>query len=116
MSIEPASSVALSDSNFFSTIKSESLLVTDFWATWCPPCKFMEPVIEELAAELKGKVKFAKMDVDANPITAQQFGIMSIPTFLITDRGKVLDVLVGAMEKLEFEKILMKYVTSQESH
>ena len=52
--------------------------------------------MEELASEFGGKVKFAKMDVDANPVTAQQFAIMSIPTFLITDRGKVLDVLVGA--------------------
>ena len=73
----------------------------------------MEPVIEELASEFGGKVKFAKMDVDANPVTAQQFGIMSIPTFLITDRGKVLDVLVGAMEKQEFEKILLKYIEKQ---
>ncbi len=71
----------------------------------------MEPVVEQLAAELEGKVKFAKIDVDANPVTAQQFGMMSVPTFLITDRGKVLYVLVGAMEKQEFEQILLNCVT-----
>ncbi len=71
----------------------------------------MEPVVEQLAAELEGKVKFAKIEVDANPVTAQQFGIMSVPTFLNTDRGKVLYVLVGAMKKQEFEKILLNYVT-----
>ena len=70
----------------------------------------MEPIIEELASEYSGKIRFAKVDVDANPITAQQFGIMSIPTFLITDRGKVLDVVIGAVPKEEFEKIISQYV------
>jgi thioredoxin 1 len=70
----------------------------------------MAPVIEEMAKEYAGKIKFAKVDVDANPITSQQFGIMSIPTFLITNHGKVLDVLVGAMGKEEFEKIVSGYI------
>jgi thioredoxin 1 len=70
----------------------------------------MEPIIEELASEYSGKIRFAKVDVDANPITAQQFGIMSIPTFLITNRGKVLDVVVGAVPKVEFEKIISQYL------
>jgi len=72
----------------------------------------MEPVIEELASEFAGKARFAKVDVDANPITAQQFGIMSIPTFLITNRGKVLDVVIGALPKEEFEKIISNYVNA----
>ena len=110
MSTEPAKPIALSDANFFSTIKSESLLVTDFWASWCPPCKAMEPVIEELAAKYAGKIKFAKVDVDANPVTSQQFGIMSIPTFLITNRGNVLDVLIGAVPEKEFEFLISKYL------
>jgi thioredoxin 1 len=110
LSTETAKPFALSDVDFFSTLKSEALLVTDFWAAWCPPCKAMEPVIEELATEYSGKVKFAKVDVDANPVTAQQFGIMSIPTFLITNRGKVLDVLIGAVPKKEFEASISKYL------
>jgi len=70
----------------------------------------MEPVVEELSEKYAGKVTFAKVDVDKNPVTSQQFGIMSIPTFLITDRGSVLDVLVGAMPKEEFEKEITKYL------
>lgn len=102
----------LSDSNFFSSIKSQALMVTDFWASWCGPCRMMAPIVDELAQKYEGKIKFAKMDVDKNPVTSQQFGIMSIPTFLVTDRGKVLDVLIGAMSREEFENELSKYVQS----
>jgi len=70
----------------------------------------MAPIVDELSEKYEGKVRFAKMDVDKNPITSQQFGIMSIPTFLVTEKGKILDVLVGAMPKEEFEKELLKYV------
>ena len=84
----------LSDDNFFSSIRSNSLMVTDFWATWCPPCKMMAPIVDELSEKYAGKISFAKVDVDKSPVTSQQFGIMSIPTFLITDHGKVLDVFI----------------------
>ena len=70
----------------------------------------MEPVVEELSEKYAGKVTFAKVDVDKNPVTSQQFGIMSIPTFLVTDRGNVLDVLVGAMPKEDFEKEIAKHL------
>jgi len=102
--------IVLSDENFYSSVKSQSLMVTDFWATWCPPCKMMAPIIEELSQKYEGRITFAKVDVDKNPVTSQQFGILSIPTFIVTDRGKVLDVLVGAMPKAEFENELSKYL------
>lgn len=85
-------------------------MLTDFWADWCAPCKVMAPIIEELAEKYEGKMKFAKVDVDANPITSQQFGIMSIPTFLITDKGKVIDVLIGSMPKKMFVEKIGQYV------
>jgi thioredoxin 1 len=91
-------------------MKSRSLMVTDFWATWCPPCRMMAPIIEELSKKYEGRIAYAKVDVDQNPIISQQFGIMSIPTFLITDRGRVLDVIVGAMPKEDFEKEITKYL------
>ncbi len=100
----------LTDENFFSSIKSRSLMVTDFWASWCPPCRMMAPVIKELSQQYAGKISFAKVDVDKSPVVSQQFGIMSIPTFIITDHGKVLDVLVGAMPKDDFEKEITKYL------
>ncbi|HZW57323.1 MAG TPA: thioredoxin domain-containing protein [Nitrososphaerales archaeon] len=77
--------ILVTDEKFFSTIKSEGLMVTDFWASWCGPCMMMAPVIEELTREFKGEIKFAKLNVDENLLTAQQFGIMSIPTFLVTE-------------------------------
>jgi thioredoxin 1 len=103
--------VALSDKDFFSTMKSCSFMVTDFWATWCPPCRMMAPIIDELSQKYAGRVMFAKMDVDANPVTSQQFGIRSIPTFLMTDKGKVLDVLIGAMPKERFESEIVRYLS-----
>lgn len=103
----------LSDSNFFSTIKSEGLMVIDCWAEWCGPCRQMAPIIDELAKQYEGRIKFAKLDVDANPVTAQQFGIMSIPTFIITDKGKVVDVIIGAMPRQAFTKEIEKYAGMQ---
>jgi len=70
----------------------------------------MAPIIDELSQKYAGRVLFAKMDVDANPITSQQFGIRSIPTFLMTDKGKVLDVLIGAMPKEQFESEIVRYL------
>jgi thioredoxin 1 len=105
--------VVLSDDSFFPSLKSNSLMVTDFWASWCSPCRMMAPIMEELSQQYAGKITFAKVDVDRNPVTSQQFGIMSIPTFLITDRGKVLDVLVGAMTKEAFEKEITKYLKTE---
>jgi len=103
-------SVILSDETFYPSIRSQSLMVTDFWASWCSPCKMMTPILEELSEKYDGRVTFAKVNVDENPRTSQQFGIMSIPTFLVTNKGKVLDVLVGAMTKEEFEKEITKYL------
>src|SRR5579862_6402089 len=103
-------SVVLSDETFFSAIKSQSLMVTDFWASWCGPCKMMAPILDDLAGKYDGKITFAKVNVDENPRVSRQFGIMSIPTFLVTNKGKVLDVLIGAMPKEEFETEIVKYL------
>lgn len=89
-------------------------MVTDFWAAWCGPCRMMAPIIEELSEKYVGKVTFAKVNVDENPVTATQFAIMSIPTFLITDHGKVFDVLVGAMPKEDFELEIEKYLEAKQ--
>jgi len=92
--------VVVSSQNFESeVVKSEVPVLVDFWAAWCGPCKMIAPVVEELAKEYNGKLKVAKVDVDANQDVAMAFGIMSIPTLLIFNGGRVADQLVGAVPK-----------------
>ena len=92
--------VVVSTQNFESeVVKSNIPVLVDFWASWCAPCRMIAPVVEELAKEYDGKLKVAKLDVDANREIAQNFGIMSIPTLLIFNGGHVADQLVGAVPK-----------------
>lgn len=92
--------VIVTDGNFKTEVlDSQTPVLVDFWATWCGPCKMIAPIIEELAGEYDGKMKFGKLDVDTNPQVAMQFGIRSIPTLLVFKGGKVVDQIVGAMPK-----------------
>lgn len=81
-----------------------AITLIDFWATWCPPCKMMNPVVEELEKEMAGKVTFVKYDVDQNSEIAQKYGIMSIPTYVIEKDGKEVVRASGAKPKEEFKK------------
>ena len=83
---------------------------TDFWATWCGPCRMQSPVIEQLAEEMGDKVFFSKVDVDANQETAAKFGIMSIPTMLIKKDGQVVDTIVGYHTKEQLQKKFEEYI------
>ena len=99
--------MAVTDSDFEQEVlEAETPVLVDFWAEWCAPCKMVAPVIDALAEEYDGKIKFTKVDVDVNPETAMKYGIRSIPTLLVFKGGSPVDQVVGAVPKAVIKKRL----------
>ena len=99
--------VEVNDSNFDQMVlQSKTPALVDFWAAWCAPCRMVAPVVEELAGEYQGKVNMVKLNVDENPKTASQYGIMSIPTLLIFKNGAPVSNIVGFRPKAELKRSL----------
>ena len=97
----------VTDSDFDQEVlEADTPVLVDFWAEWCAPCKMVAPVLEDLAAEYDGKIKFTKVDVDTNPQTAMKYGIRSIPTLLVFKGGSPVDQVVGAVPKAVIKKRL----------
>lgn len=96
------------DANFNTEVIAASVpVLVDFWAPWCGPCRVQGPIVEELATAFAGKaVKIGKMNVDDNQETAQKYGIMSIPTIMIFQRGEVVQQLVGLQSKEKLQAVL----------
>ncbi len=95
----PAEPVEVNDNDFKETIKEYPLVLVDFWAAWCGPCKMMEPVLDELAEEYQGDVVIGKMNVDKNQNIPSRFQVSSIPTMVLFKEGEVVDRMIGALGK-----------------
>ena len=93
----------VTDQNFETEVlKHDGLVLVDFWAPWCGPCQMLGPIIEELASELKDKVKVVKLNTDENPQVSQKYNITGIPTVMIFDKGQVREQLVGFRGKQDY--------------
>lgn len=102
--------IEVTDANIDEVLQSELPLLLDFWAEWCPPCKMILPVIEELAAEYEGRAIIGKVDVDNNPQTSLRFQVRNAPTILILLNGEVVAKQVGAAPKSVFVQKLEPFV------
>ena len=92
--------------DFAQAVGNESLVMVDFWADWCGPCKMLSPVIESLADQYEGKVLVGKVNVDEEPELARRFGVMSIPTVVFLKNGQEFDRKVGVMPPQAFTGVL----------
>ncbi len=108
--------IEFSDANWETEVlqAGEPVLV-DFWAVWCPPCRALSPVIEELASDFAGRLKIGKLNVDENPGAANRYGVRSIPTLLLFSGGEVVDQRVGARPKAELQQLLESQLQTPEA-
>ena len=104
--------LVLTDASFKTGVAKYPIMLVDFWAPWCGPCRMVSPIIEELAREYSGRVAFGKVNVDESQMVAATFGIQSIPTMMIFKNGKAVDVMVGALPKGQIEIKLKQQLSS----
>jgi len=110
----PPRPIAVTDATFGIEVEQSPVpVLLDAWAPWCGPCRMVAPVIDEVAADLAGRVRVAKLNVDDNPATAGRFGIRSIPTLLVLRAGREVDRMVGVVPKSEITRRLERVLTTE---
>ena len=103
--------IQVNDDNFQKEVlESEGLVLVDFWAPWCMPCRMLAPTIEEIAEEMEGKIKVCKMNVDESIKYPQQYGIMSIPTVMLFKNGQTVETMIGLQPKEEIIKTIQEHL------
>ena len=113
VSIQP---ITVTDATFSADVERSPLpVLLDLWAAWCGPCQMISPVVEQLAKEMAGRVRVAKLNVDENPVTAERFHIRSIPALLVLKAGQEIDRIVGAQPKTEIVRRLEKAIQQPQS-
>lgn len=105
-----SAAVEITDGNFKELISKEGVVMVDFWAAWCGPCKMIAPIVEELATDYEGKAVIGKLDVDQNPQASMEFGVRSIPTVLFFKDGKLVKTQVGAAGKQQYVNIIEEHL------
>jgi thioredoxin 1 len=100
----------LDDSNFTQTINKFPLLLIDFWAPWCGPCRMMSPIIDQVGKEYIGKLVVGKVNVDENPNISSQFGISSIPTLILFKRGQPVNNIIGSVSKSRIDEMVRTHI------
>lgn len=106
----PSGPFDLSDATFDREVAGNDILLVDFWAPWCGPCRMVAPVIRQLAKDYQGRVAFGKLNTDENPTVSLRFRVMSIPTLMLFKNGKPVDMLVGAAPRPTIERMIQKHL------
>jgi len=107
----PSKPMIVTDATFSAEVERAPLpVLVDMWAPWCGPCRMIAPVLEQLAGEMAGRIRFAKLNVDENPVTAQRFNVRNIPTLLVLKDGREVDRIVGVYPKPEIVRRLEKII------
>jgi len=100
----------LGDNTFFQTINKFPLMLVDFWAPWCGPCRMMTPIIDQIGKDYLGKLVVGKMNVDENPLIGRQFSISSIPTLILFKRGKEVNKVIGSVSKNKIDEMVKMHL------
>ncbi len=106
----PSTTIPIGDPNFQEIVKKYPILLIDFWAPWCAPCKMIGPILEQLAGEFQGKVVIAKLDVDQNPGVASAFSVKGIPTMIMFKDGQPVERVTGALPRNTLKGLIERYL------